>query len=213
MKEEMSSVDIRYIVRELQWLIGSRVDKVYHDGDEIRIKLRTKEGGRADLILQAGKRFHLTTYVKEAPKRPSSFTMLLRKHMSGGFVDAIEQHGFDRIVKVRVGGDYTLIGELFRRGGNVILVDSENRIIAALRYEEYRDRAIKPKAAYKFPPARENPLEVTRERFIKLMREEEDLELVRAWRGSSTWGGHVRGGDIHKGRFRENYPGQGAERR
>ncbi len=31
MKEEMSSVDIRYIVRELQWLVGSRVDKVYHD--------------------------------------------------------------------------------------------------------------------------------------------------------------------------------------
>ncbi|ASI99866.1 ribosome rescue protein RqcH [Thermococcus celer] len=186
MKEEMSSVDIRYIVRELQWLIGSRVDKVYHDGDEIRIKLRTKEG-RADLILQAGKRFHLTTYVKEAPKRPSSFTMLLRKHMSGGFVDAIEQHGFDRIVKVRV-GDYTLIGELFRRG-NVILVDSENRIIAALRYEEYRDRAIKPKAAYKFPPARENPLEVTRERFIKLMREEEDLELVRALARKLNMGG------------------------
>ena len=64
MKEEMSSVDIRYVVRELQWLVGSSVDKVYHDKDEIRIKLRTKEG-RADLILQAGKRFHLTSYVKE----------------------------------------------------------------------------------------------------------------------------------------------------
>ncbi|ASJ09976.1 hypothetical protein A3L12_01010 [Thermococcus sp. P6] len=185
MKEEMSSVDIRYVVRELQWLVGSRVDKVYHDGDEIRIKLRTKEG-RADLILQAGKRFHLTTYIKEAPKSPSSFTMLLRKHLSGGFVDAIEQHGFDRIVKIRV-GDYTLIGELFRRG-NVILVDSDNRIIAALRYEEYRNRAIKPKAEYRFPPARRNPLEVTREEFIELMREEE-LELVRALARKLNMGG------------------------
>ncbi|NJE03554.1 ribosome rescue protein RqcH [Thermococcus sp. MV11] len=185
MKEEMSSVDIRYVVRELQWLVGSRVDKVYHDGDEIRIKLRTREG-RADLILQAGKRFHLTSYVKEAPKQPSSFTMLLRKHLSGGFIDAIEQHGFDRIVKIRV-GDYTLIGELFRRG-NVILVDSENRIVAALRYEEYKDRAIKPKAEYKYPPARENPLEVSFERFLELMREEE-LELVRALARKLNMGG------------------------
>ena len=186
MKEEMSSVDIRYVVRELQWLVGSRVDKVYHDGDEIRIKLRTKEG-RADLILQAGKRFHLTSYVKEAPKQPSSFTMLLRKHLSGGFIDAIEQHQFDRIVKIRV-GDYTLIGELFRRG-NIVLVDSENRIVAALRYEEYKDRAIKPKAEYKFPPARENPLEVSFERFLELMRENEELELVRALARKLNMGG------------------------
>lgn len=186
MKEEMSSVDIRYVVRELQWLLGSRVDKVYHDGDEIRIKLRTKEG-RADLILQAGKRFHLTSYVKEAPKQPSSFTMLLRKHLGGGFIDAIEQHQFDRIVKIRV-GDYTLIGELFRRG-NIVLVDSENRIVAALRYEEYKDRAIKPKAEYKFPPARENPLEVSFERFLELMREDEELELVRALARKLNMGG------------------------
>ncbi|WP_010477537.1 ribosome rescue protein RqcH [Thermococcus zilligii] len=186
MKEEMSSVDIRYIVRELQWLVGSRVDKVYHEGDEIRIKLHTKEG-RADLVLQAGKRFHLTSYVKEAPKEPSGFTMLLRKHLSGGFIDAIEQHQFDRIVKIRV-GDYTLIGELFR-SGNIVLVDSENRIISALRYEEYRDRAIKPNAEYIFPPARENPLEVSFERFLELMREEGDLELVRALARKLNMGG------------------------
>ncbi|WP_297498431.1 ribosome rescue protein RqcH [Thermococcus sp.] len=186
MKEEMSSVDIRYIVRELQWLVGSRVDKVYHDGNEIRIKLRTREG-RADLILQAGKRFHLTSYVKEAPKQPSSFTMLLRKYLGGGFIEGIEQHQFDRIVKIRV-GDYTLIGELFRRG-NVILVDSGNRIISALRYEEYKDRAIKPNADYRFPPARENPLEVSFERFLELMRENESLELVRALARKLNMGG------------------------
>jgi predicted ribosome quality control (RQC) complex YloA/Tae2 family protein len=185
MKEGMSSVDIRYVVRELQGLVGSRVDKVYHDGDEIRIKLRSKEG-RADLILEAGRRFHLTTYIKEAPKRPSSFTMLLRKHLSGGFIDAIEQHDFDRIIKVKV-GEYTLIGELFRRG-NVILLGPENRIVAALRYEEYKDRRIMPKAEYHFPPARENPLDVSWERFLELMREE-NVELVRALARKLNMGG------------------------
>ncbi len=185
MKEEMSSVDIRYIVNELQSLIGSRVDKVYHDGNEIRIKLRTREG-RQDLIIEAGKRIHITTYIREAPKMPSSFTMLLRKHLSGSFIDAIEQHDFDRIVKIRI-GDYTLVGELFKKG-NIILLDSEDRILAALRYEEFKDRTIMPKAEYKLPPARENPLDVEWENFREMIGQEH-LEIVRALARKLNMGG------------------------
>ncbi len=185
MKEEMSSVDIKYIINELQSLVGSRVDKIYHDGREIRIKLRTKEG-RQDLILEAGKRIHITTYIKEAPKMPSSFTMLLRKHLSGGFLDAIKQHDFDRIVKIMI-GDYTLIGELFKKG-NIILLNSENRIVAALRYEEFKDRTIMPKAEYKLPPARENPLDVEWEDFKGIIGKEQ-IEIVRALARKLNMGG------------------------
>ncbi len=185
MKEEMSSVDIKYIVDELQSLIGSRVDKIYHDGGEIRIKLRTKEG-RQDLILEAGKRIHLTTYIKEAPKMPSSFTMLLRKHLSGGFIDAIEQYDFDRIVKIRI-GDYTLVAELFKKG-NIILLDPENRILAALRYEEFKDRAVIPKAEYRLPPARESPVEVEWERFREIVGGSH-IEIVRALARKLSMGG------------------------
>ncbi len=185
MKEGMSSVDIKYVVDELQGLLGSRVEKVYHNGSEIRIKLHTKEG-RRDLILEAGKRLHVTTYIKEAPRTPSAFTMLLRKYLNGAFVDSIEQHDFDRIVRIRM-GDYTLIGELFRRG-NVILVDSSDTIVAALRYEEYKDRVIKPKNQYRYPPARENPLRIEWEHFLRLMRME-NLEIIRALARNLNIGG------------------------
>lgn len=76
MKQEMSSVDIKYIVEELKTLEGARVDKIYHDGDQIRIKLHATGEGRKDLIIEAGKRVHLTTYIKEVPQQPSSFAML-----------------------------------------------------------------------------------------------------------------------------------------
>ncbi len=185
MKEEMSSVDIKYIVEELQKLIGSRVDKIYHDGGEIRIKLRTKEG-RQDLILEAGKRIHITSYIKEAPKMPSSFTMLLRKHLSGRFIDAIEQHDFDRIVRIRI-GDYTLVGELFKKG-NIILLDPENRVLAALKYEEFKDRVIKPKAEYRLPPARENPVDISWDRFREIIQSE-GIEIVRALARKLNMGG------------------------
>ena len=186
MKEEMSSVDIKYIVEELKSLKGARIDKIYHDGSEIRIKLHKAGEGRKDLIIEAGKRIHLTSYIREAPKMPSSFTMLLRKHLSGGFFDNIEQHDFDRIVKIRI-GNYTLIAELFRKG-NIILVDENNIIIGALRYEEFKDRAIKPKHEYKLPPARESPIEVSWERFLELIKSE-NVEIVRALARKLNMGG------------------------
>jgi len=186
MKQEMSSVDIKYIVEELKSLEGARVDKIYHDGDQIRIKLHVTGEGRKDLIIEAGKRIHLTTYIKEAPQQPSSFTMLLRKYLSGLRLESLEQHDFDRIVKLKI-GEYTLIAELFRKG-NIILIDKDNIIISAMRYEEFKDRVIKPKHEYKLPPARENPIDISWERFKELISSQE-LEIVRALARNLNMGG------------------------
>ncbi|MDK2853646.1 MAG: hypothetical protein PWQ92_540 [Thermococcaceae archaeon] len=100
MKQEMSSVDIKYIVEELKSLEGALIDKIYHDGEQIRIKLRVAGEGRKDLIIEAGRRIHLTTYIKEAPQQPSSFTMLLRKYLSGSRLEKIEQHDFPKVRRV-----------------------------------------------------------------------------------------------------------------
>ncbi|KUK18148.1 ribosome rescue protein RqcH [Thermococcus sibiricus] len=186
MKQEMSSVDIKYIVEELKSLEGARVDKIYHDGNQIRIKFHITGEGRKDLIIEAGKRIHLTTYIKEAPQQPSSFTMLLRKYLSGLRLESIEQYNFDRIVKLKI-GDYTLIAELFRKG-NVVLVDKDNIIISAMRYEEFKDRVIKPKHEYKLPPARENPVDISWEKFKELISSQE-VETVRALARSLNMGG------------------------
>ncbi|AEH24427.1 ribosome rescue protein RqcH [Pyrococcus yayanosii] len=185
MKEAMTSVDIRYIVKELRELVGARVDKVYHEGNEIRIKFHKAGEGRKDLIIEAGKRIHLTTYIKEIPT-PTSFAMLLRKHLGGAFLSGIEQHDFDRIVKLSF-RDYTLVVELFGKG-NLVLVGPDGLIIAALRYEEFRDRAIKPKVEYKFPPSRESPLEVSWERFRELVASD-DSEIVRVLARKFSIGG------------------------
>ena len=93
----MSSLDIAIIIKELKDVIGSRVDKIYHyPPDEIRIKLRGK--GRWDLVIEAGKRFHPTIFPKESPRNPSSFAMLLRKHLEGAKLVSIQQYDFDRVI-------------------------------------------------------------------------------------------------------------------
>lgn len=150
----MSSFDIRACVNELQKLVGGRIDKIYHYlPDEIRIKIRSKDG-RNDLIIEAGRRIHLTKFPKKSPRIPSSFAMILRKHLEGGRIKEIEQFDFDRIVKILVEREEKkfIIAELFSKG-NVILVNEDFEVIMPLKFR------FKPKEVYNFPEPK-NPIEL-----------------------------------------------------
>lgn len=145
----MSAIDIKVCVEELQKLVNGKINKIYHSGDEIRIKVHA--GERHDLMIEAGKRVHLTKYVREI-RFPSSFAMLLRKHLEGGRIRKIDQYDFDRIVIIEIErGDKTslLIGECFSKG-NVILAYEDYRIIMALK-------RLRPNQNYTFPEIKINP--------------------------------------------------------
>ncbi len=167
--KQISAVDIRAVVEELQNLVGARIDKIYHNPpDEIRIRLR-KPGEKFDLILEAGKRIHLTKFPKEAPRFPSSFVMLLRKHLEGGRIKAIKQHDFDRIVFIHVEREEEkiLVGEFFKKG-NVILCNSDFRIIMPLK------PFFKVGEVYKLPKPQLSPFDVKVEDFG-----DDSIEIVR----------------------------------
>ncbi|MCS7130023.1 MAG: NFACT family protein [Archaeoglobaceae archaeon] len=130
--KQMSSFDLKACVQELQKLIGGKVEKIYHyPPDEIRIKIYA--GDKFDLIIEAGKRIHLTKFPKESPKFPSPFAMLLRKHLEGARIKAIEQKDFDRVVILQFEREKErkLVAELFSKG-NIILIE-EDRIIMPLK--------------------------------------------------------------------------------
>ena len=182
MKESLSSVDIAVIVRELQEeLIGARVEKVYQIGrEEIRLKLHQKNRGSIDLVIEAGKRIHITRYRREAPRVPSNFAMLLRKHLGGGWIVGIQQFEFDRIVELRVNsreGELGLIAELLPRG-NILLVDARGEILHPFRRMSFSAREIKPHARYESPPSRVNPMRMTAEE-LKLICNTSDRDVVR----------------------------------
>ena len=111
--KSMSALDIHVCVKELQELVGGKVEKIYHyPPNEIRIKIYAK--GRKDLIIEAGRRIHLTIFPKESPKFPSPFAMLLRKHLEGRRIEKIWQHDFDRVVVIDF-GDRKIVAELFAK--------------------------------------------------------------------------------------------------
>ena len=151
---------------ELLPLIGSRIDKIHQPArDTLVISFRTK-GGAARLLLSAGAdsaRVHITQTNPENPAKPPMFCMLLRKHLSGGKLEAIEQDGLERILRFCIRttnelGDsvlLTLVCEIMGRCSNVILVGEHGRIIDSLRRVDEdisRVRLVLPATEYTPPP-------------------------------------------------------------
>ena len=157
----MSSVDVAAIVSELQELVGARLVKAYQPGkEEIRLRLHQKEKGSLDLILEAGRRIHLTKYRRQSPRMPSNFAMYTRKHLCGGRIARIEQLDFDRIVEITIerwDKKFRLIAELLPRG-NLVITDEEGNIMLPLRRKSFATRELKVREKYERPPSRENPL-------------------------------------------------------
>ena len=173
MKESLSSVDIAAIVAELQELILARVEKVYQIGrDEIRLKLHQKDKGAVDLVIEAGKRIHITKYKRATPRLPSNFPMYLRKKLGGGRISQIRQLDFDRIVEITVerwDSKLSLIAELLPRG-NIVLIDEEEQILMPLRRKSFSSRDIKVREKYERPPSRANPLQMSEQELIDLCK-------------------------------------------
>lgn len=180
--KSMSNVDIYTICQELKDLLtGARVDKSYQPTkDTIVIRFHKAGIGRLDLVMQAGKRIHLSVYPLSNPQQPPHFPMLLRNRVRGANVVSVEQHNFDRVVIIKMKKDitYTLIVELFSQG-NIILLDEENNIISPLKRKQWSDRDISAKREYIFPPENGiNPLTITEDEFNELVKSNDD-EIVR----------------------------------
>ncbi|MGC8817109.1 MAG: ribosome rescue protein RqcH [Candidatus Hadarchaeum sp.] len=153
MKLSMTSLDIMVCVRELKNAIGDRVENVYEVDGSIVLRLHSREGGRKDLVIQPGCRVHLTTRVYRAPKQPTSFAMLLRKHLENAEISDVSQPDFERIVEISfaAGEGRVLIAELFGEG-NIILCDSQKNIIQPYRIATWKHRSLKAGVPYLYPP-------------------------------------------------------------
>jgi predicted ribosome quality control (RQC) complex YloA/Tae2 family protein len=184
LKEVMTSFDVAAITHELEGVVkGAHIAKIYQIGSRtLLFKLRRPEQPRLDLLIEAGKRLHLTSYVHETPQRPSSFCMALRKYLNNGVVKEVRQHEFERIAIMEIStrqGDFQLVSEFFG-GGNVILVNPEGKILQAMTYKRMRDRNILRDEIFQHPPARgKNPLKLNSQDFREIKKLGQ-TEIVRA---------------------------------
>ena len=161
------ALTLRAVCGELQQsLPDCRVDKIHQPTrDSVVLHLRNREGTRR-LYLCANPgypRIHLTDMATENPAQPPMFCMLLRKHLLGGRLIAVEQAGLERCVALRfactdelgVPAEKRLVAELMGRTSNLILVGPDDRVLDCMRRVDLtmsERRPVLPGLRYELPP-------------------------------------------------------------
>jgi predicted ribosome quality control (RQC) complex YloA/Tae2 family protein len=184
-KHEFTSFDVTAVVRELREVIlNSRVNNVYQpDTKTLIFKLHKPGSPPIMLVMESGKRVHLSSYAAEKLATPPAFCMALRKYVRNEWLADVEQHAFERVVvfyfRTKMGG-MRLVLELFG-DGNIILLSEAGSIIQALSYKRMRDRNILRGENFAFAPStNRNPLEVTKAELHEGLRAFKGVEVVRA---------------------------------
>jgi len=167
--DDMKALDIYFIVKDLQGLLGAKLDKVYQQEEDFVMSFHKKE----KILLKINPEACFLTQYKFEQEKPPSFCMLLRKHLNQTRVNQIVQRGFERIIEIRLKKEeeYVLIIEIFSKG-NIILCKPNMEIIMPLHMQEWKDRTIKPRVTYVYPPRMKfNPLEMKEEDLQTLSKE------------------------------------------
>jgi len=192
-KKEFTSFDTAAIVHELKAVVvNSRVNNIYQLNEKtLLLKLHKTNTPPMRLTLEAGRRFHLTTYALENPRTPPAFCMALRKYLRNAWLLTVDQHEFERVATFTFEtkmGKLQLILELFGEG-NIILTSGRGEILQALAYKRMRDRNVIRGEVYRFPPlSGKNPLGTTRKELSELFEKSSGVEVVRVLARSLSLG-------------------------
>lgn len=174
-KTELSSLDVKYIVEELQFLEGARVQKFFQNGKDLQIVMHVSGKGTQQLIAGPGK-LYITKYSLEHPEKPTNFAMYLRKHLAGQRLQKVEQVGFERIVILHF-PEHKLYLELFG-GGNCIVTTENNRIWSVMEKQFWKDRAIKQMELYELPPQKVDLLTLKEAEFTQKLKDSDKKIVV-----------------------------------
>ncbi|MBI4447508.1 NFACT family protein [Candidatus Woesearchaeota archaeon] len=181
--KQLSSLEIGCVVKELQTLVGSKLNRVYQPTkEEVVLSFHKTSHGKIMLRVIPTNALFITNFKKESPKNQFSFCMFLRKRIQNARLMSILQKNFERIVEFcfeTKEAKYYLIVELFSKG-NIILCDEKFVILSALSVQHWKDRIIKAGETYKYPPkASKNIFELSLEEFKKDVKESVKESLVK----------------------------------
>jgi predicted ribosome quality control (RQC) complex YloA/Tae2 family protein len=198
MKKAMSNVDVAAIVEELRdRILGGFMGKAYQQSsDKIWLSVQSPAEGRLDLLLEAGRRVHITSGERPASKTPPQFPTMLRSHLSGGRIVDIQQYNFDRVLEIAVersGVCNYLIIELFPKG-SMVLLDESRLILSMLTKMLYRGSKMAAGTKYLYHPGQLDPRIISREDLaVWLASSGQDLvrSRVRGLNMGGTYGEEV----------------------
>ena len=162
----LDGVFLHLVKQEMEFLVGSRVDRIHQPSrEQIIIGLRYR-GGSSKLLISAGAdsaRINITSADIDNPVSPPMFCMLMRKHLGGARLLGLRQDGFERILFLDFEatnelGDIvslTLACEIMGKYSNLILINQDGNIVDSIRRVDAgmsRARLVLPGMKYELPP-------------------------------------------------------------
>ncbi len=160
---------LRCIANEISCLGECKVEKIYQPAsDEIVLLLHTREKN-VRLLINAGSscpRLNITSTQAENPQKAPMLCMLLRKHLGGAKMTGAKCMGFERVCELEFDAydemgfksKKYLICEIMGKYSNIILTDSNKKIIALLKTVDFSvsmQRQLLVGMTYELPPKQE----------------------------------------------------------
>lgn len=181
MKQQLTTLEIYYLVKEFQILNGSRLDKIFQIGKE-EFYFEFFLTGKGKKTLKITPSLIYFTISERAITEPPNFCMTLRKNLRNFKIKSVKQIGSERIIEFefyKQKDQKKIIVELFG-GGNLILIDENNRVLSASSYHTYKDRSIKPKIEYKLPQLKTSLYKIKQEEFFTKIENSNKENIVKA---------------------------------
>ena len=180
MKTEITALDLRYLVKEFKILEGGKIDQIYQTSKkDFLIRFHVPSKGKVMLRLILPKFVYITDYKGGIPEKPLGFCLFLRKYLRNARVRKVLQEDFERILVIEFEKEkkYNLIIELFAKG-NMILCDTENKIIGLLEQQRWKDRDVKAGIKYEVPKRKYDFLKLKEIELKEIAKQEK--EIVKA---------------------------------
>lgn len=199
------------IVHELQACVGGRINKIHQPTENDVIMHIRAQGQNVKLLLSANPTYPRVQITEQSSLNPMDapmFCMLLRKHCENGVIEAVEQIGMERVIRLQIRhrdelGDMStkqIIVEIMGRHSNIILLDpATESILDGIHHvtpaiSSYR--IVMPGSRYVTPPEqdKQNPLEADASSFLHAIHQDSGEEgskdkpeqkLVAAYSGLS----------------------------
>ncbi len=183
MKTDFSSLELYYMIKELQPLISAKIEQIYELGrDELILQMHLPGAGKRILRILLGKMLYLASGKGEVPEKPHGFCLYLRRKLKSARLRSLRQLGFERIVEFTFetkDAKFKLIVELFSKG-NIILCDTEDVILSVMQQQEWKDRILKAKQTYSYPEKEFNFLTLEKADLTKMFHASKKENLVKS---------------------------------
>ncbi len=141
----VSSVDVAFMVKELQSNIGNRVDNVYQDDEGLILQVH--ESGKGKIIIRINKNGVWQTIHKNEETTLTGFCSQLRKHLRGKKIVSVKQEGSERLIMITIGKEALQLSIQFFGTANVLLCNNEGIVLGCSTEQQeelYGKKIIQP---------------------------------------------------------------------